>query len=274
MHRFPTERARLKVRNPTGDVTVETADVAEATVELVAISDTDATRSAIENATVEARGDEIVVEIATGRSWSISIGNWGFGSSQEVGVRITCPHGSDLACDTASADIRVSGRLGEARIRTASGDTSLEQVAGKLELRSASGDLRVESVGGRCSLQTVSGDVELGRADDGVSVNSVSGDVDLGEIVGDLTVSSISGDQTIRAAGPGDVQLKSVSGDVDVAMRRGLRLRLDVNSVSGSIDSDLEVSDAPTGGGGPESGLRVRTVSGDVRISRAAGAVV
>jgi DUF4097 and DUF4098 domain-containing protein YvlB len=273
MHRFPTEHAQLKVRNPSGDVTVETGDVAEATVELVPLNDTDATRSAIEKATVDARGDEIVVELAGGRGWSISIGNWGFGSAQ-VSVRITCPHGSDLACDTASADIRVTGKLGEARIRTASGDTSLEEVDGALELKSASGDVRVESVAGRCTLNTVSGDIELETAMAGVSANSVSGDVELGEIVGDLTVSSVSGDQSIRAAGPGDVALKAVSGDVDVAIRRGLRVRLDVNSVSGSIGSELEVSDAPTGGDGPEAGLRVRTVSGDVRISRAAGAVV
>lgn len=273
MHRFPTERARLKVRNPSGDVTVETADVAEATVELVPLNDTDATRTAIEKATVEAHGDEIVVELTGGRGWSISIGNWGFGSAQ-VSVRITCPRGSDLACDTAAADIRATGELGDVRIRTASGDTTLEQVAGGLELKSASGDLRVESVAGRCTLQTVSGDIEVGAAHAGISANSVSGDVDLGEVVGDLTVSSVSGDQTIRAAGPGEVALKAVSGDVDVAMRRGLRVRLDVNSVSGSIGSELEVSDAPTGGNGPEAGLRVRTVSGDVRISRAAGAVV
>jgi hypothetical protein len=56
-------------------------------------------------------------------------------------------------------------------------------------------------------------------------------------------------------------------------MRRGLRVRLDVNSVSGSVGSELDVSDAPTRSDGPEATLRVRTVSGDVRITRAAEAV-
>ncbi len=271
MPSFPTERARLKVRNPAGDVQVETADVAETTVELVPLNDSDATRQAIEKANVGARGDEVFVELE-GRSWSISIGSWGMGSAK-VSVRITCPEGSDLDCDTASADVRTHGTLGEARIRTASGDLRLERIRGALEAKSASGDLRVEHVEGRVSLNTVSGDVDLRTAMNGLGVNSVSGDVVLGEVFGDVTAGTVSGDLLVRAAGPGEVGLKAVSGDVVVAMRRGLRVKLDVSSVSGSVGSELDVSDTPARADGPEANLRVRTVSGDVRITRAAEAV-
>jgi hypothetical protein len=62
-----------------------------------------------------------------------------------------------------------------------------------------------------------------------------------------------------------------VSGDVRVATRPGLALWIDVQSVSGSVSSDLEVGEAP-GGGDAQVELRVRTVSGDVRITRAAAA--
>ena len=272
MHRFPTERARLKVRNPAGDVQVETRDVAETTVELVALNDSDSTRDAIEKASVTARGDDVMVELEGGRGWSISIGNWGIGSAK-VSVRITCPNGSDLECDTASADVRVTGSLGEGRLRTASGDLRLERVEGNLEAKSASGDLRVEHVGGRATLNTVSGDAEIRTAMSGLGANSVSGDVVVGEVYGDLSVGTVSGDLVVRAAGPGDVGLKAVSGDVVVAMRRGLRVRLDINSVSGSVGSELDVSDTPLRADGPEASLRVRTVSGDVRITRAAEAV-
>ena len=271
MPSFPTERARLKVRNPAGDVQVETADVAETTVELVPLNDSDATRQAIEKANVGARGDEVFVELE-GRSWSISIGSWGVGSAK-VSVRIMCPHGSDLACDTASADVRVDGTLGEVRFRTASGDLRLDRVQGALEAKTASGDVRVEHADGPVSMNTVSGDVGLNTAMGGLAVNSVSGDVVLGAVFGDLTAGTVSGDLLVRAAGPGEVGLKAVSGDVVVAMRRGLRVRLDVSSVSGSVGSELDVSDTPTRADGPEANLRVRTVSGDVRITRAAEAV-
>ena len=272
MHRFPTQRARLKVRNPSGDVQIETRDVAETTLDLIALNDTEATREAIERAHVSARGDDVVVELEGGRGWTISIGSWGIGSAR-VGIRITCPNGSQLECDTASADVRVTGTLGDARVRTASGDLRLDRVEGQLELKSASGDIYVQHVEGRATVNTVSGDVQLLTAMNGVAVNSVSGDAMLGEIFGDVAAGTVSGDLMVRAAGPGDVGLKAVSGDVVVAMRRGLRLRLDVNSVSGSVGSELEVSDAPARNDGPEATLRVRTVSGDVRITRAAEAV-
>lgn len=271
MPSFPTERARLKVRNPAGDVHVETRDVAETTVELVPLNESEATRQAIEKANIGARGDEVFVELE-GRSWSISIGNWGVGSAK-VSVRIVCPDRSDLECDTASADVRVIGTLGDARLRTASGDFEVDRVEGALEAKTASGDVRVEHVGGRANLHTVSGDVDVRAVMSGLAANSVSGDVVLGEILGDLTAGTVSGDLMVRAAGPGEVGLKAVSGDVVVAMRRGLRVRLDVSSVSGSVGSELDVSDAPARADGPEANLRIRTVSGDVRITRAAEAV-
>ena len=51
----------------------------------------------------------------------------------------------------------------------------------------------------------------------------------------------------------------------------GLSLWLDVQSVSGEIASELGVEDGPAGEGEPVE-LRVRTVSGDVRIVSAKGA--
>jgi DUF4097 and DUF4098 domain-containing protein YvlB len=267
---FSTGRGRLRVRNPAGDVRIETADTAETTIELTPLNDSDATRHAIENANIHARGGEVFVELE-GRSWSISIGNWGI-TSPKVSVRVTCPHGTDAEVETASADVKAHGTLGDARVRTASGDLTLERIDGSLELKTASGDARVELVEGRAEVHTVSGDVAINTARSGLSVNSVSGDVVAEDVSGDLTVSSVSGDQIVRAAGPGEVALKAVSGDVLVAIRRGLRVRLDVNSVSGTIGSELDVSDAPTRTDGPETRLRVRTVSGDVRITRAAEA--
>ena len=246
---FPTGRARLKVRNPSGDVRIETADTAETTVELVALNDSDATRSAIDQAVLAIRGGEVAIEIE-GRSWSISIGNLGI-TSPKVSVRITCPHGSDLVCNTASADLESEGRLGEVRVQTASGDLRLDRTEGPVELKTASGDVNIEHAAGRAVVHTVSGDVLVREALQGLAVNSVSGDVTVEEVAGDLTIGSVSGDQIVRAAGPGEVALKAVSGDVLVAIRRGLRVRLDVNSVSGTIGSELEVSDTPTRSGRP-----------------------
>ena len=142
------------------------------------------------------------------------------------------------------------GDTGSLSFTTASGDLSAGAVAGSLTAKSASGDVSVRAVGETATVNTVSGDVRVSDTADVAVVSTVSGDVEL------------------EAAG-GGARVNSVSGDVHVATRPGLALWIDVQSVSGSVNSDLDVGDAPPGkGGAAQAELRVRTVSGDVRISR------
>ena len=64
MHSFATpEPPRLRVRVPAGTVSLDTEESNETTVELEALRNDEVTRDAIERATVEQRGDRIVVEI-------------------------------------------------------------------------------------------------------------------------------------------------------------------------------------------------------------------
>jgi DUF4097 and DUF4098 domain-containing protein YvlB len=137
---------------------------------------------------------------------------------------------------------------------TASGDLTAGAVAGALTTKSASGDVGVRSVDGTGTVNTVSGDVRIGATSAPVGVNTVSGDVDLESVGGPCRVSC-------------------VSGDVHVATRPGLALWIDAQSVSGSVTSDLDVADAPAGENGEQVDLRIRTVSGDVRISRSGAPV-
>ena len=67
----------------------------------------------------------------------------------------------------------------------------------------------------------------------------------------------------------GDVSLTAVSGDLHVGVRRGSRVYVDATSVNGSMDSELELGDAPPSSDGPMVELRARTVSGDVQVVRA-----
>jgi hypothetical protein len=72
----------------------------------------------------------------------------------------------------------------------------------------------------------------------------------------------------------GTVAVNSASGDVEVGVRRGARAYLDCSTVSGDARSDLEpMDDEPEDGaaedGGPFVEIRARTMSGDIRITRA-----
>jgi hypothetical protein len=259
----------LRVDVEGGRVAVETADVHQVEVELRPLRDNDATREVIAAARVEmvprGGGHEVTVELKR-RS------GLGFGRGPQVGVRVRCPEGTDLTVRTGSADVAATGSLGAVDVKTASGDVQLETVA-TVHVESASGDVRVRDVDGTAVIRTASGDASVRRCGGPLTVKLVSGDLAVEDATAGLDVTTVSGDVHVRAAGGGGMQVQSVSGDVELAVAPGQRLYVDASSVSGTMSTDLGLDDAPPAGpDAPVRDLRVRTISGDVRIVRAVAA--
>ena len=258
----------LRVRVGPGDVRIEAGDTTQTEVELVPLRDDEVTREAIAAATVSARersgSTEVVVEVDRAGRW-LSLGR-----GPSVGVTVRCPTGTETDVSTASANVTTSGILGDASMKTASGDVALDAVA-DLDAATASGDVRADVVTGDGSVKSASGDVEIGRAHGRLSVNLASGDTVVREAHGPVSINSVSGHQTLQSVERGEINLKSVSGDVSVGVQPGLGVWIDANSVSGALSSELPM-DEHGGPGEDETAveLRIRTVSGDVRIARAA----
>src|SRR5439155_16803721 len=139
----------------------------------------EALRGNVEDLRVEQHGRDIVIE---------SRKRVGFLRDAEFEVRVTAPHGLNLDCNVASADLTASGRFWKAEVNTASGDVDIEHVEQGVKVRSASGDVRLGHVGGKADVNTASGDVDVGTAGDGLSVRSASGDVRVGEAVKQVSV--------------------------------------------------------------------------------------
>lgn len=271
---FSTPRQlAVHVKLSRGDVEVETGDVEETTVTLT--GEGDRARQQIDQATIrlDSRGehDELVVDTDTDDiSWGserikLAIS---FGKKDAIRVRVTCPHGTDLAVETGSADVRADGRFGTVTTRTASGDVQVGEVERDAEVKVASGDVRVERVGGSLKAQTAAGDISAGTVDGSAQVKTAAGDVQLTEVGRDVAVTSASGDVHVASVTQGKVELKSVSGDLVVGIRRGSRVWMDVKTVTGSARSDLD-TDATDDGEGPLVELKATAMSGDIRIIRA-----
>ena len=262
-----TGHVALRLTLSGGEVTVETTAERRVEIELVPLRDNEITRQAIAEARVEMTElggrHEVVVRLDRKSGFVI-------GRGAKVGVRVRCPHGSDLDLRAASADIDATGTLGAVDVKTASGDVSLEDVA-SLEVDTASGDLRVRDVDRALEFRTASGDASVHRCGGLLSANLVSGDLSVGEAAAGLAVTTVSGDVRVHAAGGGGIRVQSVSGDVHVAIKPGERLYIDASSVSGTMRSELDLEDAPPADSIlPVIELRVRTVSGDLQIVRAA----
>jgi DUF4097 and DUF4098 domain-containing protein YvlB len=265
-HVFETPgTVRLKISIAAGDVHIETADRSTTEVELHALNR--AAEEAIGELTV--RCDEQV------GVWTVVVEEpkRGFLSSlfdkAEIGVRVRCPRDVDVDLQTGSADVRVLGDVSSAIAKSGSGDLEFDDVRGGLEASSASGDVSVEKVGGDCAVKTASGDIRVMSVAGELVANLVSGDLEVERAEGPVTAQSVSGDQRIAEITAGDVRLQSVSGDIYVGVRPGLRLYIDATSVSGDMSSSLDAADGPPADG-PLVELRAKTVSGDVQIARAA----
>ncbi len=258
----------VRVALAAGEVRIETADMSEVDVELVPLRDNDVTRKAIAEARVEMTdrgGDQIVVVQIPKKSGLL------VGRDPKVGVRVRCPHGSDLDLRSSSASLEVTGTLGTVGVKTESGDVALDDVS-SLQAVSASGDLRVRDVDGSCDLRTASGDASVRRCRGPLTTKLVSGDLNVDEAAAGLAVTTVSGDVHVESAGGGRMRVQSVSGDVHLGIKPGERLYIDASSVSGTMNSELDVDDAPPADSSAGvNELRVRTVSGDLQIVRAVG---
>ncbi len=190
----------------------------------------------------------------------------------EMRLRISCPAGAELDVKTKSADLEAHGEYGDVDVKTASGDLSIE-TARNTNVKTASGDVHFETVSGILDVKTVSGDVHVASVAGNANFQVVSGDVFVHDAGGSISGTSVSGDQRYEAVVNGRVELRAVSGDLGIGVRRGSRVFIDANTVSGSTSSEFELADAPAQPAPAEDAPLVevfaKTVSGDVRLERA-----
>jgi len=264
---------RLKLAIPSGEIEIDTSPGETTHVELEPL--TDAARELIKEARVNLRdrgnGHELVVDVPSARSgFFIS-----FGRGPDFSLRITCPPGAALDAETKSADVHARGVYGEALIKTASGDIELGEVEGDVRVKTASGDVAIDDVHGGTSVQTASGDLAMQRARGDVTGHLVSGDVWIRDALHSVALNTVSGDVRLDAVVEGAIDVTAISGDVIVGVRRGSRVYMDCNTISGSTSSELELSETPARSepgnvAGPQLDLRAKTVSGDIAVTRAA----
>lgn len=186
----------------------------------------------------------------------------------DVEVRVDVPRGADV------------------RARIVNGPIEAKDVGGRLSLHAANGELDVEGEPAEARLETVSSSIDFRGRDSSVDARTVSGTVDLRGVAGDVSVSTVSGSIRVEGGRLDRVELRSMSGSVDLEAalapdaRADLRsysgslsislpettsARFDVQSFSGSIESELGNDGEDDRGdlGQPGSGRRVEFEAGD-----------
>jgi DUF4097 and DUF4098 domain-containing protein YvlB len=267
---FDTDRPiELYVEIGKGKVTVRASETAVTTVEIDG-----------ENA------DEVAVTFEDNRLRVVApkeAGGWFSGRDRSLHVSVAVPTGSDVAVRTGSADIEIDGQVDEvdlktgsgdvtcdtftggARISTGSGDVEVAEAHAELQVKSGSGDISIGTCVGNLNVSTGSGDVEVGTSNAHAVVKTGSGDLRVVTANDDVALSTGSGDLSIGTARRGRVSLKGASSDVRVGIPSGTPVWTDINTVTGSIRSDIESVGAPQEGQ-DHIELQARTVSGDITL--------
>jgi DUF4097 and DUF4098 domain-containing protein YvlB len=254
--------AEIEVRLASGDIRIEPTLDGRIEVELTAHDEE--SQRLVDDARVELRDRHLLVDVPQKRGF-----NFAFFGRSGITCRIRCPHDSAVSAKTKSADVQCVGTIGALNVSTASGEVTADRVSGSVNVKSASGDTVVREIGGAVNIQTASGEVELGTVHGPANVATASGDVTIEEAYGDVNANTVSGDQEHLAVMTGNVSAHSVSGDVTIGVRRGSRVWLDCNTVSGDTSSELDLTTDVPQGDGPLLELRAKTVSGDITIRRA-----
>ena len=259
-HRIPVSTAprALEVRNPSGSVVVEAVP---GTPEVVV------TVEALDGA-AEQLLDRVEV-LATATDVRVTVPERRLIRTPRFAIGVTTPPDVPATLAVASADASLRGRLGRVVVQTASGDVAVEHSTA-VQVRSASGDVRVGRVEGLTEVTTASGDVRVDDPAGPAEVRTASGDVVVATAAAGLEVRTASGDVRVERAVAGTVRLTTVSGDASVTVEPGLRVWLDVQSVTGRLVSELD-DEGPSSPGDRDAVLSVllKSVSGDLRLGRA-----
>jgi DUF4097 and DUF4098 domain-containing protein YvlB len=109
--------------------------------------------------------------------------------------------------------------------------------------------------------------VRIGHVDGAAECQTGFGDIVIGS-AGRLTAKTASGDLKVEAFGGSELVFNTKSGDARIGLRPGMVLDVDIQTMSGDVRNEFELSPQPTGAAIPAT-LVVKTMSGDVTISSA-----
>lgn len=241
MHTFLTpEPITIEIRNASGEIRVDLADVATTTVDVVAATSHPLgfLDDVIRAAKAQFVGDRQAYAGGRSRFDPDAVGFDG-NVPDDPNERVRVEHRPAVApsgdsgsgpsgagtviVDTdpardgwkSSFTVHVTAPTGSGiRIQSQSADITVTGQSERIEARTASGGVRVDEVTGRSVVQTASGDVSIVTTAE-CDVRTASGDIEVQSVTSDAIVHSTSGD--VRFTNPtGNINARSVSGDITV----------------------------------------------------------
>ena len=152
-------------------------------------------------------------------------------------------------------------------MRSASSDVEAEDLV-RIDVSVASGDARIDLVRNDATFNATSGDVVVRSVGGRLSATLASGDLRIGDVGGDAEVGTASGDVVIGRCDGSSIAVRTLSGTIRLGLPTGIRVEPELSTMSGKVI--LPQPAAPSSTTDRRSvRVRLRSVSGDIRIDRA-----
>lgn len=206
----------------------------------------------LEKLAVEQRGNIVTVHQRQRR----------FGSLELTAV---VPVGASVQAELASADLTAEVELGSLTAEVSSGDVSARNVTNDASVKTSSGDVRLGIVSGNAKVTTASGDIKIAESIGELNCKTLSGDVTIGRGRARVEAKTTSGDLKVAGFGGSALAFKTVSGDARIGLEAGLILDVDIETLSGDVRNEFELTAKPAGTA-KRAELSIKTLSGDVTL--------
>ena len=245
---------RVEISSIRGPVEITNADAATAEVQIIR---TARTRADLEHHKIEVQhsGNSLVVRGVQEpeRRWeNIQV---------DHRVILKLPRQIDLSVSSISGSLKAGNVDGQTNVSSISGSANIGNVGGKLQVTSVSGSLDVGNVGAAARVTSISGDLRVGQVNGSLDVSSISGGVN-------ATLASLS---------PQGIQIKSVSGSVEIGFKSEVNADFNSQGVSGEVyldvpnvtrDSEEKSSNVRARIGAGGTPITISSVSGNIRLTR------
>ena len=229
----------------------------------------------VEELIVAEKGDGVIVKVKVPR-------HSGSGIASDLLIRV--PEGSSIDVGTISAEIEVTGVLGDQKLESVSGDIETETVGADVSVEGVSGDIEIRGKG-------KDADTRAGSVSGDVSITGVSGDVGAGSVSGDVMIEGGSFDRASLHTVNGEVlfnaelrdggklEAEAVNGEIILQFKGKISGRFEIDTLNGDIENcfgpEPKRTSKYTPGlelafqeGNGEARVTASTVNGDIEICR------
>jgi len=196
--------------------------------------------------------------------------------NSDVDYKVNVPAGTAVDVNGISVDTDISGVCGSLTVNTVSGNIQLQCLEGEGQIQTVSGDVTVRDARGPLEINATSGDIDVQGARASVTAHNVSGDVSLTDIAGnDVDVETVSGDVEYsgRVLDGGRYRLAAHSGDVTLHVTGALNATVTVSTFSGDFASDFPIELQPGSHVSREWEFKQGTGSARIRLNSFSGTI-